>query len=284
MKLEFALDAFAIDPTGMAALDAGASTGGFTDVLLARGARVVYAVDVGTRSSTGVCARMSGCTSWSAPTPARRARDAPVGAGPRDLRPLIHLDRHGLGTGEALPGPGWRAMVMVKPQFEVGRERVGSGGVVRDPVARRTRSTAWSRSSRRRVAPCWARPTPACPARGQPRGLRPRGRRRGGVTSGAPLRSAEPIGIEEASPASAALLTHRDPAVTQSTLPAVLILGDAASRCWCPRARSSAPRPRLVRVDRQHALRAGGEDLILVLAATAASCGRWPARPGRAPP
>jgi 23S rRNA (cytidine1920-2'-O)/16S rRNA (cytidine1409-2'-O)-methyltransferase len=137
IKLANALDALGVDVAGASAIDLGASAGGFTDCLLQRGARRVIAVDVG-----------YGQLDW------RLRQDGRVHVmertNARDLRPEILPWRPDLATCDlsfisigAVWGavrrclaPGWRAMVMVKPQFEVGRERVGSGGVVRDPQAR----------------------------------------------------------------------------------------------------------------------------------------------------
>jgi 23S rRNA (cytidine1920-2'-O)/16S rRNA (cytidine1409-2'-O)-methyltransferase len=132
VKLERALDAFGIDPGGMATLDAGASTGGFTDVLLARGARVVYAVDVGRGQLV------------------QRLRDDPrvvimERTNLRDVRALPEpidlatLDLSFISLGLVMPavrallGDAGRVVALVKPQFEAGREDVPRGGVVTDP-------------------------------------------------------------------------------------------------------------------------------------------------------
>jgi 23S rRNA (cytidine1920-2'-O)/16S rRNA (cytidine1409-2'-O)-methyltransferase len=139
-KLAGALDAFApdgLDPTGREALDAGASTGGFTDVLLRRGAARVIAVDVG-----------YGQLVWALQTDERvTVLDR---QNVRDLTPELLPYRPDLVVGDlsfislrlvlpALRGcatPGADLVLMVKPQFEVGRERLGAGGVVRDPALR----------------------------------------------------------------------------------------------------------------------------------------------------
>ena len=136
-KLLGALDAFGYDPAGVRALDAGASTGGFTDVLLRRGAAHVVAVDVG-----------YGLIDWSLRTDERVSVVERVNA--RSLEPsqvgepvdLVVADLSFIPLGLVLPAlvrcarPGADLMPMVKPQFEVGRENLPSGGVVRDPVAR----------------------------------------------------------------------------------------------------------------------------------------------------
>ncbi len=134
-KLAHGLDSFGLDVAGCVALDAGASTGGFTDCLLQRGAARVYAVDVGT-----------GQLAW-------RLRQDPR---------VVVLDRTNIRYLESLPEPcdlavadlafislrlalpaiwtlcraGAQVVVLVKPQFEAGRDQVGKGGVVRDPAVR----------------------------------------------------------------------------------------------------------------------------------------------------
>lgn len=139
-KLLGALEAFA--PQGLAVdgrrcLDAGASTGGFTDVLLRRGAREVVAVDVG-----------YGQLVWALQTDPRVAVHDRVNV--RSLAPediggpvdLVVADLSFISLGLVLDAlvactvPGGDLVPMVKPQFEVGRERLGSGGVVRDPALR----------------------------------------------------------------------------------------------------------------------------------------------------
>src|SRR5918992_4334931 len=131
-KLEHALDAFGIDPTGMAALDAGASTGGFTDVLLARGARTVYAVDVG-RAQLIQRLRDDPRVVSMERTNLRELRSLPE---PIDLATLdlsfISL-RLVLPAVAGLLTDAGRVVALVKPQFEAGRELVPRGGVVRDP-------------------------------------------------------------------------------------------------------------------------------------------------------
>ncbi|TDQ47544.1 TlyA family RNA methyltransferase [Actinorugispora endophytica] len=137
-KLIGALDAFGIDATGRRCLDAGASTGGFTDVLLRRGAAHVLAVDVG-----------YGQLAWSLRSDARvtvlerqNVRELTPGhvGEPRpdlvvgDLS-FISLNLV-LGALSECAAPGADFAMMVKPQFEVGRDRVGAGGVVRDPELR----------------------------------------------------------------------------------------------------------------------------------------------------
>ena len=134
-KLEHALDAFGIDPTGAAALDAGASTGGFTDVLLERGARVVYAVDVGRGQLIDRLRRDERVVSMER-TNLRNLRELPE---PIDLATLdlsfISLALV-LPAVRALLADAGRVVALVKPQFEAGRDDVPRGGVIRDASVR----------------------------------------------------------------------------------------------------------------------------------------------------
>jgi 23S rRNA (cytidine1920-2'-O)/16S rRNA (cytidine1409-2'-O)-methyltransferase len=132
-KLEAALDAFAIDPTALACLDAGASTGGFTDVLLARGARIVYAVDVG-RAQLIQRLRDDPRVVSMERTNLRELRELPE---PIDLATLdlsfISL-RLVLPVVRKLLTEDGRIVALVKPQFEAGKDDVPRGGIVTDPA------------------------------------------------------------------------------------------------------------------------------------------------------
>ena len=148
-KLIGALDAFAVDVTGARCLDAGASTGGFTDVLLDRGAAHVVAVDVGygqlvwrLRSDERV--RVLDRTNVRALTPADIGGPARITVA--DLS-FISL-RTVLPALAACTTPDGELLPMVKPQFEVGRDRLGSGGVVRDPELRLAALTAVAAAAR----------------------------------------------------------------------------------------------------------------------------------------
>lgn len=135
LKLEGALDHFGLDVTGLVALDIGASTGGFTDCLLQRGAAKVYAFDVGTNQMV-----------WklrSDPRVVCRENFNVRHLQPEDLPEPIDLivaDVSFISLTLVLPGPiaalkpGGQALVLVKPQFELSREEIGAGGIVRDPA------------------------------------------------------------------------------------------------------------------------------------------------------
>jgi 23S rRNA (cytidine1920-2'-O)/16S rRNA (cytidine1409-2'-O)-methyltransferase len=131
-KLEHALDAFEVDPTGMACLDAGASTGGFTDVLLGRGARIVYAVDVGRAQLLDRLRRDPRVVSMERTNLRELDRlPEPIDLATLDLS-FISL-RLVLPAVRALLAEHGRVIALVKPQFEAGRDDVPRGGVVRDP-------------------------------------------------------------------------------------------------------------------------------------------------------
>ena len=136
-KLIGALDAFGVPVEGRRALDAGASTGGFTEVLLSRGARELVAVDVGYGElawslRTDERVRVHERTNVRTLTP--EAIDGPVDLVVADLS-FISL-RLVLPALTACATADADLLPMVKPQFEVGRERLGAGGVVRDPEHR----------------------------------------------------------------------------------------------------------------------------------------------------
>ena len=135
-KLAHALDAFGLDPAGRDCLDVGASTGGFTDVLLQHGAARVIALDVGYGQLHDRLRRDSRVTVLER-TNARELRELPFAP---DLVvgdvSFISL-KLVLPLALALARAGWEAVVLVKPQFEVGRGEVGKGGVVRDVAMRR---------------------------------------------------------------------------------------------------------------------------------------------------
>ena len=135
IKLAHALDAFAIDPAGRRALDVGASTGGFTDVLLQRGAASVIALDVG-----------RGQLDWRLRTDPRvlvregvNARSLTAEDVPHAVD-LVTIDvafislRHILPALPRLLAPGADVVALVKPQFEAGRDEVGKHGLVTDPA------------------------------------------------------------------------------------------------------------------------------------------------------
>jgi len=134
LKLDHALTGFHLDPAGWVCFDAGASTGGFTDCLLQRGAARVYAVDVGTNQldwhlrsdSRVVSMEQVNLRYWD---PSRI---------PESCRLLV-ADLSFISLRLVIPplipslAPGADAVLLVKPQFEAGRDEVGSGGIVRDP-------------------------------------------------------------------------------------------------------------------------------------------------------
>jgi 23S rRNA (cytidine1920-2'-O)/16S rRNA (cytidine1409-2'-O)-methyltransferase len=137
LKLEAALDAFGLDPKGRVALDLGASTGGFTDVLLARGAAKVYAVDVG-RDQLHPKLRADPRVLVLEATDAR-SLDAsmvkePITAIVADVS-FISLTLV-LPVAFRLAAPGAFLVALVKPQFEAGRAAVGKGGIVRERTER----------------------------------------------------------------------------------------------------------------------------------------------------
>lgn len=135
LKLESALREFGLDPTGYICLDIGSSTGGFTDCLLRHGADMVTALDVGTNQ-----------LAWRLRSDSRVEVRERTNA--RDLSPddfdrkfdLIVIDVSFISVTMILPvlipllKPNGRIIVLIKPQFEVGKGEVGKGGIVRDPI------------------------------------------------------------------------------------------------------------------------------------------------------
>lgn len=135
VKLAHALDHFAIDPTGWTCLDVGASTGGFTDVLLSHGAAKVYAVDVG-HGQFAWKLRQDERVVLLEKTNARHLTREQV----PDPIDLVVCDASFIGLETLLPAslalvkPGGLLISLIKPQFEVGKGNVGKGGIVRDPA------------------------------------------------------------------------------------------------------------------------------------------------------
>ena len=138
VKLDRALEVFGVAVAGKAALDIGASTGGFTDVLLARGAAHVVALDVG-RNQLDWKLRSDPRVLPVEGVNARALTPDRLPAGHRQFD-VITVDvsfitlRHILPNIPALLGPDGHVIALVKPQFEAGRADVGAGGIVRDPA------------------------------------------------------------------------------------------------------------------------------------------------------
>jgi 23S rRNA (cytidine1920-2'-O)/16S rRNA (cytidine1409-2'-O)-methyltransferase len=137
IKLDHGLTHFGFDVTGAVALDVGSSTGGFTDVLLSRGAAKVHAVDVGTNQ-----------LAWKLRQDPRvvvheqtNARSLDPGIIPEPVDVIV-CDASFIGLAKVLDAPlklakpGAKLIALIKPQFEAGRAEVGKGGVVRDPEVR----------------------------------------------------------------------------------------------------------------------------------------------------
>ena len=155
IKLDHGLTHFGFDVAGAVALDVGSSTGGFTDVLLGRGAGRVYAVDVGTNQ-----------LAWKLRQDPRvivheqtNARNLDAGIIPEPVD-IIVCDASFIGIAKVLEAPlklakpGAKLVALIKPQFEAGRAEVGKGGVVRDASVRErvcTEAKAWVESQGWRV-------------------------------------------------------------------------------------------------------------------------------------
>ncbi|MDR1571861.1 MAG: TlyA family RNA methyltransferase [Clostridiales Family XIII bacterium] len=168
LKLEAALDGFSLSVEGLVAIDIGASTGGFTDCLLKRGARRVYAIDVG-----------YGQLDWKLRNDPRVVNIERTNI--RLLEPSSIPEKAGLVTidvsfislrlvlpvAERLMDAGGRMVCLVKPQFEAGRGQVGKGGVVRDPdVHREALRMARLYADENGLSPAGAMPSPIKGAKG----------------------------------------------------------------------------------------------------------------------
>lgn len=137
VKLAHALERFSVDPSGLVCADIGASTGGFTHVLLEKGAARVYAIDVG-YGQLDIHLRNDPRVVVMERVNARyldeQSLPEPVALVSIDVS-FISL-RHILPAALRISSPGVRIVTLIKPQFEVGREHVGKGGIVRDDDAR----------------------------------------------------------------------------------------------------------------------------------------------------
>ncbi|MGS1016878.1 TlyA family RNA methyltransferase [Allosphingosinicella humi] len=135
IKLAHGLDHFGWDVTGAVAIDVGSSTGGFTDVLLSRGAARVFAIDSGTNQLAWKL-RQDPRVIVHEKTNARFLTDSVI-TEPVDI---IVCDASFIGLAKVLDTainfakPGGRLLALIKPQFEAAREEIGKGGVVRDPI------------------------------------------------------------------------------------------------------------------------------------------------------
>jgi 23S rRNA (cytidine1920-2'-O)/16S rRNA (cytidine1409-2'-O)-methyltransferase len=150
IKLEHGLEHFRFDVAGAVALDVGSSTGGFTDVLLSRGAAKVYAVDVGTNQLAWKL-RQDPRVIVHERTNARHL-DSSMIPEPVDI---VVCDASFISLAKVLEAPlklakpGAKLVALIKPQFEAGRAEVGKGGVVRDPAVHQRvcdEATAWVES------------------------------------------------------------------------------------------------------------------------------------------
>lgn len=135
LKIAGALDHFGLDVTGFCAIDVGASTGGFTDVLLTRGAAKVYAVDVG-QGQLAWKLRQDPRVIVMEKTNARHLTRAMIS----DSVDIVVCDASFIGLDKVLPAAmdlasaGGYCLALIKPQFEAGPDQVGKGGIVRDPA------------------------------------------------------------------------------------------------------------------------------------------------------
>ena len=140
LKLAGALDDLGVDPDGLRCLDVGASTGGFTDCLLQAGAAHVVAVDVGTNQLAWKLRSNARVTSFER-TDARALTREHLAALGGDID-LVVMDASFISLRLVLPpiagllSPGARLIALVKPQFEVGKDKVGKGGLVKDDADR----------------------------------------------------------------------------------------------------------------------------------------------------
>ncbi|HET7817580.1 MAG TPA: TlyA family RNA methyltransferase [Sphingomicrobium sp.] len=150
IKLDHGLTHFGFDVTGAIALDVGSSTGGFTDVLLSRGAAKVYAVDVGTNQLAWKLRQDPRVIVYEQTN--ARSLTSEIIPEPVDV---IVCDASFIGLAKVLEAPlklarrGAKLVALVKPQFEAGRSEVGKGGVVRDPAVHErvcTEAKAWVES------------------------------------------------------------------------------------------------------------------------------------------
>ncbi|QIL03343.1 TlyA family RNA methyltransferase [Sphingomonas sinipercae] len=155
VKLDHGLTHFGFDVAGAVALDIGSSTGGFTDVLLSRGAAKVYAVDVGTNQLAWKL-RQDERVVVHEQTNARTLDRETIG----EAIDIVTCDASFISLTKVLESPlklaraGARLVALVKPQFEAGRAEVGKGGVVRDPLVHQrvcAESSAWVQSQGWRV-------------------------------------------------------------------------------------------------------------------------------------
>lgn len=135
MKLAHALELFDVDPTGLLCLDIGASTGGFTDVLLSQGAATVIAVDVGRDQLLDKLRKDARVTSLES-TDARDLTAEAVGIPNLVVCDASFISLHKLlGVPLSFCQPGTQLITLFKPQFEVGRANIGKGGIVTDVAA-----------------------------------------------------------------------------------------------------------------------------------------------------